>query len=36
MCRVERGLRREKLTLTTVDVVERQEFLSRCSGVSFY
>ena len=35
MCRVERGLRREKLTITTVDVVERQEFLSRCSGCEF-
>ena len=31
MCRVERGLRREKLTFTTVDVVERHEFLP-CSG----
>jgi hypothetical protein len=31
MCWVERGLRREKLTFTTVDVVERQEFFP-CSG----
>jgi hypothetical protein len=29
-----RGLRREKLTFTTVDVVERQEFFS-CSGCEF-
>jgi hypothetical protein len=32
MCRVEQELRREKLTVITVDVVERREFLSRCSG----
>jgi hypothetical protein len=32
--RVERGLRREKLTFTTVDVVERQEFFP-CSGCEF-
>ena len=34
MCGVERGLRREKLTFTTVDVVERQEFFP-CSGGEF-
>jgi hypothetical protein len=34
MCCVERGLRREKLTFTTVDVVERQESFP-CSGCEF-
>jgi hypothetical protein len=34
MCGVERELRREKLTFTTVDVVERQEFC-KCSGCEF-